>query len=96
MSEFHFKQAGVYHLTRMSTLMRIKLDKRYRLSDDGDVKKLLWDAVSLDERDLISEFILFYIHCWPETQSYICQNKLIPNLDAMMTKVASATKNVNN
>lgn len=92
MSEFHLKQAGVFHLKRMSILMRVKADKRYRLSNDEDVKNLLWDAVSLDDRELISEFILFFIHCWPETQSYICQHKLIPNVDLMMEEVAPAMK----
>jgi hypothetical protein len=87
MSAFHFKQAGVYHLTRMVNLMRIKCDKRYKLSDDGDIKRLLWDAVSLNDTELISEFTLFFIHCWPETQSYICHQALVPNLESIMIKV---------
>ena len=87
MSEFHFKQAGVYHLERMSTLMRMKFGKRYRLSEDESIRQLLWDALSLNDSELTSAFTLFFINCWPETQSHICQQALVPNLDTVMERV---------
>ena len=93
MSDFHLKQAGVYHLKRMDSLMRIKCDKRYRLSDDEDIKRLLWDAVSLNDVELISEFTLFFINCWPITQTYIRRQALVPNLDTVIKKVIQEKSN---
>jgi len=87
MADFHFKQAGVFHLKRLEGTMRKKYGKRYRLSDESSIKALIWDAIELNDIELMGEFTKFFINCWPETQSYICKNQLIPNLDNMLVMV---------
>lgn len=77
MGNFHFKQAGVFHLQKLQYLVREITGLRYKLNDHESLSSLIEQVVNMSDERVNEEFALFYDNCWPCTQEYISSELLI-------------------
>ncbi len=73
----HLTYTGEYHLERLSKLLELRYQRKFRWDTDRGIRDMIRFASQVQHQDIQRELLLFYLNCSPAIQDYLKTGGLV-------------------